>query len=154
MGQAADERSDVYAVGILLYQLLTGEKPFDGSLTSIMHKALNTRPPRPSALSLNVPPGLDGVVERAMAGGPMTASGPLRSFPARWGPHLPGRRSARRRLVYYASRDGWLPADGVPLVEQVARGGAESAILPEAGCRQPVLDSVRNGRSCRWHCSQ
>lgn len=67
MGQAIDARTDLYASGVLLYQLLTGEKPFEGSVTSIMHKVLNTEPPAPSALSVTATPALDAVVRRAMA---------------------------------------------------------------------------------------
>ena len=67
MGQTVDRRTDFYSTGVLLYQLLTGERPFEGSLTAIMHKALNTVPPRPSELSVTAPVGLDAVVSRAMA---------------------------------------------------------------------------------------
>jgi tRNA A-37 threonylcarbamoyl transferase component Bud32 len=67
MGQVVTARSDLYSTGVVLYQMLTGERPFEGSLTSIMHKVLNTRPPKPSDLSVTVPPGMDAVVERAMA---------------------------------------------------------------------------------------
>ncbi len=66
MGQAVDARTDVYSSGVLLYQMLTGERPFEGSLTAIMHKVLNTTPPRPSELSVVAPPALDPVVVRAM----------------------------------------------------------------------------------------
>jgi eukaryotic-like serine/threonine-protein kinase len=67
MAQTVDARSDIYSSGVLLYQLLTGERPFDGGLTSIIHKALNTTPVRPSELSVTSPIGLDPVVARAMA---------------------------------------------------------------------------------------
>jgi eukaryotic-like serine/threonine-protein kinase len=67
MGQTVDARTDLYSSGVMLYQLLTGEKPFDGGLTAIMHKVLHTEPPAPSALSVTVPPAMDGVVKRAMA---------------------------------------------------------------------------------------
>jgi serine/threonine-protein kinase len=67
MGQTVDARTDLYSSGVLLYQLLTGEKPFDGGLTAIMHKVLNTEPPAPSALSVTVPGSFDAVVKRAMA---------------------------------------------------------------------------------------
>ena len=67
MGQPADRRSDIYSAGVLLYQLLTGVRPFEGSLTAIMHKALNTTPPRPSELAVAAPASLDPVVARAMA---------------------------------------------------------------------------------------
>lgn len=67
MGQTVDSRTDIYSAGVVLYQLLTGERPFDGSMTAIMHKVLNTEPPKPSDLSVNVPRAFDGVVSRAMA---------------------------------------------------------------------------------------
>jgi eukaryotic-like serine/threonine-protein kinase len=66
-GEAADARTDVYSAGVLLYQLLTGERPFEGGLTAIMHKVLNTEPPVPSALAGTVPPAVDAVVRQAMA---------------------------------------------------------------------------------------
>ena len=67
MGQVVDARSDVYSAGVVLYQLLTGERPFDGGLTAIMHKVLNTEPPPPSQLAVTAPAALDAVVRRAMA---------------------------------------------------------------------------------------
>ncbi len=67
MGQTVDARTDLYSSGVMLYQLLTGEKPFDGGLTAIMHKVLHTEPPAPSALSVSVTPALDAVVKKAMA---------------------------------------------------------------------------------------
>ena len=66
-GEPVDARTDIYSSGVLLYQLLTGERPFEGSVTSIMHKVLNVEPPAPSQLSVVVPPALDAVVLRAMA---------------------------------------------------------------------------------------
>ncbi len=67
MGQTVDARTDIYSSGVMLYQLLTGEKPFEGGLTAIMHKVLNTEPPPPSALSVTVPHSFDLVVQRSMA---------------------------------------------------------------------------------------
>jgi tRNA A-37 threonylcarbamoyl transferase component Bud32 len=67
MGQVVDARTDIYSSGVLLYQLLTGERPFEGGLSAIMHKALNTEPPAPSQLSVTAPPAFDALVRRAMA---------------------------------------------------------------------------------------
>src|SRR5215472_2464043 len=66
-GQVVDARTDIYSAGVLLYQLLTGERPFDGGMSAIMHKALNTEPPLPSQLNVTSPPSFDAVVRRAMA---------------------------------------------------------------------------------------
>ncbi len=67
MGQVVDARTDIYSSGVLLYQMLTGDRPFEGSMSAIMHKALNTEPPAPSLLSVTAPPSFDAVVRRAMA---------------------------------------------------------------------------------------
>ncbi|MBW4092064.1 MAG: serine/threonine protein kinase [Proteobacteria bacterium] len=67
IGQPVDARADIHAAGVLLYHLLTGERPYEGSVTSIMHKVLNVTPPAPSRLTASNPEGLDAVVLRAMA---------------------------------------------------------------------------------------
>jgi len=67
MGQAADRRTDIYSAGVLLYQMVTGERPFEGNMTGIMHKALNTEAPRPSDLAVIAHRALDAVVAKAMA---------------------------------------------------------------------------------------
>ena len=67
MGQVVDARSDIYSSGVLLYQLLTGERPFEGGMSAIMHKALNTEPSLPSQISVTSPTPFDAVVRKAMA---------------------------------------------------------------------------------------
>ncbi len=67
MGQIVDGRSDLFSCGVILYQLLTGERPFTGNSTTIMYKVLNESPLNPSLLNANVPPGLDLVLKKALA---------------------------------------------------------------------------------------
>ncbi len=67
MGQVVDARTDIYSSGVVLYQLLTGERPFEGGMSAIMHKALNTEPVPPSQLSVTSPPAFDTVIRKAMA---------------------------------------------------------------------------------------
>jgi serine/threonine protein kinase len=64
MGEAADGRTDIYSLGIVLYELLSGRVPFDGESTmSILLKHLNEPPPPIPGLS----PPLQQVLDRALA---------------------------------------------------------------------------------------
>ena len=66
-GDPTSASTDIYSTGVILYQLLTNTRPFDGGLATIMHKALNTEPPKPSQVSSSTPRLVDDVVARAMA---------------------------------------------------------------------------------------
>jgi serine/threonine-protein kinase len=66
-----DHRADIYALGCLLYETLTGAKPFPGEgIESQMYHHVHTPPPQPSALRPELPAGLDQVVAQAMAKDP------------------------------------------------------------------------------------
>jgi serine/threonine protein kinase len=67
LGDKVDLRTDIYSTGVLLYHILTGERPYEGTLATIMHKVLYGSPLLPSRLSTSVTPALDNVVIRAMA---------------------------------------------------------------------------------------
>ncbi len=70
-GTAVDRRSDLYSVGVVLYELLTGKVPFTGdSPVEIAMKHLSDTPPAPSELQPGVPKELDLVVMRALAKDP------------------------------------------------------------------------------------
>jgi eukaryotic-like serine/threonine-protein kinase len=71
MGHPVDGRSDLFSCGVILYQLLTGEKPFTGeSTTTIMYKVLREEPVPPSQLNLSLAPALDAVMKKALAKNP------------------------------------------------------------------------------------
>jgi len=67
----ADARSDVYAVGIVLFEILTGEKPYKGEdPIQIAFKHVNEKVPAPSTLKPSIPPEIDALVQRATASNP------------------------------------------------------------------------------------
>lgn len=68
VGKAADGRADIFSLGVVLYEMLTGSSPFNGdNLSAIMYKILNEDPARPSKLNARVPPIFDRIVARALA---------------------------------------------------------------------------------------
>src|SRR5258708_38429009 len=68
IGKAIDSRSDIFSLGVVLYEALTGVAPFDGdNVNAIMYATVNTTPPPPSAHTRAVPPMLDLIVAKAWA---------------------------------------------------------------------------------------
>jgi eukaryotic-like serine/threonine-protein kinase len=67
MGLPVDGRSDIFSTGVILYQFLTGERPFAGSSTTTMQKVLKEEPLPPSTLNVQLPPAIDAVVRKALA---------------------------------------------------------------------------------------
>jgi serine/threonine-protein kinase len=69
MGKDIDGRSDIYALGVLLYELVTNEKPFDGvTPMEVMLKHINESPPNVySRTSIRIPLGLQDALDRLLA---------------------------------------------------------------------------------------
>ncbi len=67
LGQPADVRSDIYSLGVLLYRLLTGRCPFQGSVDEVLRAIRKDDPPLPNRLRPGLPNALQAICLRAMA---------------------------------------------------------------------------------------
>jgi serine/threonine-protein kinase len=70
MGKNIDQRSDIFSLGVMLYEMLTGQSPFTGeNVNAIMYQTLNAVPAPPSTLNPTVPEMLNFIVAKALAKG-------------------------------------------------------------------------------------
>jgi len=66
-GEQTDERTDIYSVGFIMYELLTGQVPFDGDTpVSIAIKQMQQEPALPTSINPSIPVGLEEITLRAM----------------------------------------------------------------------------------------
>ncbi len=71
-GNAATPQSDLYSLGVVMYECLTGRTPFQGETAeAVLAKRLASPPPAPRSLNPNIPPAAEHVVVRAMARDPI-----------------------------------------------------------------------------------
>jgi eukaryotic-like serine/threonine-protein kinase len=67
IGGAAGRLSDLYSIGVIAYELLTGKKPFTGTVVEIMQQVVNVTPAKPSSLNPELTPEVDAVLARILA---------------------------------------------------------------------------------------
>jgi predicted Ser/Thr protein kinase len=128
-GEPADRRSDVYSLGVVFYQLLAGQLPFQGKLTDLLLRIGHDEPARPSALRPGLDPELEAICLKAMAkaaGERFASAGDLATALQAWQSH-PGIRPAQAGRRQAASRWIWLSSLSALLLLAVA---AAVLILP------------------------
>ena len=71
LARPVDARSDLYSIGIILYEAVTGRRPFQGStIYELLKQHVEVEPAPPSSMRYDLPPALEAVIRRAMAKSP------------------------------------------------------------------------------------
>jgi serine/threonine-protein kinase len=66
-GQEIDRRADLFSLGVVMYEMLLGRRPFKGeNITSLMYSILNHEPQKPSSINPQVPLLFDHIIGRAI----------------------------------------------------------------------------------------
>ncbi len=154
-GKHLDGRTDLFSLGVVLYEMLTGERPFTGdNVTTIVYKIVNEQPPEPRALDPSVHPGLNAVVLKSVAKAPnqryqtgAELARDLMNF------RLLGTEATATSLVTEAAATGPAPAvlgagkrlppsGKIPAAHSSPPMAAAAAVAPAAPARVPTPDST------------
>ncbi|MGA5063578.1 protein kinase domain-containing protein [Streptomyces exfoliatus] len=124
LGRAVDARSDLYSVGIMLFQLLTGRLPFDAdSPLAIAYAHVQEEPVAPSTVNRSVTPAMDALVARA-----------LRKNPNERFPSAAAMRDECLRVLSAGQTGAPVIVQGGPVT---SGAGVGSAVFPPVGQTPP-----------------
>ncbi|HEY6820987.1 MAG TPA: protein kinase [Burkholderiales bacterium] len=79
-GAQADERSDIYSAAVIVYEVLCGRRPFEGTGGAFLKQVLHDTPPAPSSLEPRLPAGIDAVLLKALSKDPAHRYTSARAF--------------------------------------------------------------------------
>ena len=134
-GRPVDGRSDIFSLGVILYELLTGEKPFGGqNITTVIYKIINENPIPPRELDAAIHPGLSHITSKALAKNPderyqacRELAEDLKNFK-----NLPGITSPSATVIFKAPQYPAAPPDPIERRPAVTRQRPEPPAARDA----------------------
>ncbi|MBC7819026.1 MAG: protein kinase [Planctomycetaceae bacterium] len=149
----ADRRSDVYSLGVILYELLTGERPFKGSTHLLIKAILNVEPQPPSKITRNLPRDLETICLKAMSKEPHRRYATALDFAEDLQRYLRGESIIARRASFVEHGWRWIrrnpaisAASGIAMMATlgliVSLGGKPTTDIPR---RTVTIDTVPTG---------
>jgi eukaryotic-like serine/threonine-protein kinase len=146
LGEPVDARSDLYAAGVMAFQLLSGKRPYEGSMTTIMQKVLNAERPPPVSSSSDVPAAFDAVVARAMARIPADRFASADEFAAALRAALAQSESNPVASLLGDDEDATVVVSAQRGPTPVPARPDAAAKLPAPSAKQPVAPAAKRGR--------
>lgn len=130
LGRGVDARSDLYSVGIMLFQLVTGRLPFDAdSPLAIAYAHVQEEPVAPSSMNRSLPPAVDALVARALKKNPNE--------------RFPSAESMHDECLRVAASFQAAPPSIVPGARTSSGAGVGSAVFPPVDTAPPPMGSVQ-----------
>ena len=132
-GGRVDNRSDIYSLGVVMYEMMTGRPPFDGeSPVAVAIQHINGKAKMPSMLNPNIPGGLEQIIMKAME------QEPARRFPTTTAMLHDMDEFRKDPTILFDYNNTSTGIDDATLIKSTAAPAPEKVPVPKAPVKQPV----------------